>query len=750
MAPDDCSLRRRDDAEQDERPVYRGRVSTTRYENIAALDHARQHIGDQYYGPVTFQNVAATCGTQNDSEEKERKAREAEQESEKRIRGIDSLVFEQMDLRFIDVSPRLDGTCDWLTETQTYQQWQDPKFKPTHHGIFWIKGHAGTGKSTLMKYATEVAIRKSTANNHTLRFFFNARGKSMEVSPVGLLRSLLHQILEKISGLYNLLDSSLFELAERQGWSFALLRKTFRDAIIHLEKDRVTCYIDAMDECCHADVEEVVRYLDDLGDSAFSHGKEFYVCLSSRHYPNIKISKSVELVLESHRGHQNDVRNFIRKRLFIDDEVLKQELTEVIEKTASGVFIWIVLVIALLNGDDRRGDAHAMHKRLSEIPAELSKLFDELLERGTHSIYLRSILQLVTFGPPRMAPAELYNALLPEVQTVRAYDDPRTDHGDDELVSLNTMAKFILESSKGLIEIRTNSQVQFIHETVRTYFLKEGIRKLTEDHDGAAGSSATDGMPSLSPDTIRMATARCYDELKHRCFDYLMIAWEQLSLHTLTAEKSPHELILLRPRITWSSHFFEKAIRNLFRYAEHAHTHGLHQQTFLDSLPLEKLGILQILANPVYDPEPAPSGPAPWYKARLIAANECPELLRVVLETLPPRKAAYSEWCATIAAGLKTRHVETIRTILQHCPDSDVESGWHYLRTALEGEHRDLTGQRFSVISTSELICLQRACEERDLEKIKQIIEPRVPVPNNRFRISIRLGSSDRPLLATD
>lgn len=197
MAPDDCSLRRRDDAEQDERPVYRGRVSTTRYENIAALDHARQHIGDQYYGPVTFQNVAATCGTRKDSEEKERKARGAEQESEKRIRRIDSLVFEQMDLRFIDVSPRLNGTCDWLTETQTYQRWQDPKFKPTHHGIFWIKGHAGTGKSTLMKYATEVAIRKTTANNHTLRFFFNARGKSMEVSPTGLLRSLLHQILKK-------------------------------------------------------------------------------------------------------------------------------------------------------------------------------------------------------------------------------------------------------------------------------------------------------------------------------------------------------------------------------------------------------------------------------------------------------------------------------------------------------------------------------------------------------------------------
>jgi hypothetical protein len=726
MAPNEDSLRRGDDAEQDEWAVHRGRVSTTRYENISALDHARQHIGDQYYGPVTFQNIAATRGTQDDFEEKERKAREAEQEREERTRRIDSLDFDQMDLRFVDVSPHLDGTCDWLMETRTYQQWQDPEFKPTHHGIFWIKGHAGTGKSTLMKYATEVATKEATANDHTLRFFFNARGKPMEVSPTGLFRSLLHQILKKIGGLYNLLDRSLFELAERQGWTFALLRETFRDAIMHLEKDRVTCYIDAMDECCDADVEEVIRYLDDLGDSAFSHGKEFYVCLSSRHYPNIKIGKSVQLVLESHRGHQNDVRNFIRKRLFIDDEVLKKELTEVIEQKASGVFLWVVLVIALLNGDDRRGEAHAMHKRLSEIPAELSKLFDELLKRGTPSIYLRPILRLVTFGPPRMRAKELYNAVLPEVQTVRAYYDPLTGQGDDELVTENTMAKFILESSKGLVETRQNSEVQFIHETVRTYFLNEGIRNLIEHHDSATGSSSTDGMPSLSTDTVRMATANCYERLKHCCFEYLMTIWRQLSLHTLIADKSPQKLRFLRPQIIWSSHFFEKAARNLFKYAELAHINGIHQQEFLDSLPLWKLGIFQILSNPIYVPGPAPSGPAPWYTARLLAANKCSELLMVVLETLPSNEAAYSEWSATIAIGLKTEHVETIRTILQHCTDSDVGSGWRYLRTALEGEHRDLTGRRLSVVRASGLR-LQRACEERDLETIKQIMEqPRV------------------------
>jgi hypothetical protein len=115
------------------------------------------------------------------------------------------------------------------------------------------------------------------------------------------------------------------------------------------EQDRVTCHIDAMDECCPEEVEDIVQFLDDLGDPAVGQAKQFYVCLSSRHYPNLRISKSVELVLHHQKGHANDIHEYIRRRFSIDDEDLKRHLTEALEKKASGVFLWIVLVVALLN-----------------------------------------------------------------------------------------------------------------------------------------------------------------------------------------------------------------------------------------------------------------------------------------------------------------------------------------------------------------------------------------------------------------
>lgn len=233
--------------------MMRAGAKISQYSHILASDQARQQNGDNFYAPVTFQHVAATPVTTTVP------ARRAERES-----LMESLLFKEMDAHFVDVHPHLVGTCEWLSETPEYKRGMDPELMSTHHGFFWIKGKAGAGKSTLMKHASTHAEARCSSRQHVLKFFFHARGVSFETSTDGLFRSLLHQLLEKVPTVFDALDKRRLGLVKRQGWSSTLLKDTFREAVLSLDQDQVTCYVDAMDECHHSDIDNIIQYFDNL------------------------------------------------------------------------------------------------------------------------------------------------------------------------------------------------------------------------------------------------------------------------------------------------------------------------------------------------------------------------------------------------------------------------------------------------------------------------------------------------------
>src|SRR6266516_2880537 len=96
-----------------------------------------------------------------------------------------------MSLRAESISTAAYGTCGWLYSHKSYSTWLG------QHGLLWIKGKPGAGKSTLLNYALR-SIRQGSDNFVTASFFFHGRGHFMQKTPIGLFRSLLHQILTQI------------------------------------------------------------------------------------------------------------------------------------------------------------------------------------------------------------------------------------------------------------------------------------------------------------------------------------------------------------------------------------------------------------------------------------------------------------------------------------------------------------------------------------------------------------------------
>jgi hypothetical protein len=111
MRPSESPSMRGDCVEQEGRAGGGSRFPTMHYENIRAQDQPCQHNGNQiYYGPVIFQSAAAVSVA----------AAPTDEEIHKGI--LKSLVFDQMDSRFMGVRQNLVSTCEWLLNASEYKQ----------------------------------------------------------------------------------------------------------------------------------------------------------------------------------------------------------------------------------------------------------------------------------------------------------------------------------------------------------------------------------------------------------------------------------------------------------------------------------------------------------------------------------------------------------------------------------------------------------------------------------------------------
>jgi hypothetical protein len=118
------------------------------------------------------------------------------------------------------------------------------------------------------------------------------------------------------------------------------------------------CFVDALDECAEKDVRAIVEFLDDLSKVAVSTG----VFLSTRHYPHIAIRNALELNIEGQDDHLTDVATCVESKFNAASIRQIDKIKAKILKGTSGVLLWIVLVIQMLNKAYDHGEVHAMRR----------------------------------------------------------------------------------------------------------------------------------------------------------------------------------------------------------------------------------------------------------------------------------------------------------------------------------------------------------------------------------------------------
>ncbi|KAK2760510.1 hypothetical protein CKAH01_16470 [Colletotrichum kahawae] len=402
-------------------------------------------------------------------------------------------------------SPPWDSFNDWLTSDEY---------------LYWVTGKPGSGKSTLMKFLSDDTRLQPRLESwqqdvpvHTASFFFWNSGTMMQMSREGFLQSLLHQTIRHFPQDIPRLFPERWEYQELFGydsrpWSWSELSQGFTEML----SDKTKAFfflVDGLDEL-DGDCSEMTSYL----LRAFSQAPHIKACVSSRPWLVFEDSFQRKPSLKMEDFTKADITLFATEKLTenimfaklqrLDEKSARPLIDEVSEK-ASGVFLWVTLVVKSLLDGLRDGDKlEDLRARLQELPPDLQSLFKKLLEdleplyfqqssrifqtvRASHlpraSIAVGEYKSIDVKGDSREAWSSLRLLSLSFIdedpEEALLNDSQGTMGPDEQGYRAEVMRRQLQSRCKGLLEVPTfsttgpESKVEYLHRTVKD-FLEEG------------------------------------------------------------------------------------------------------------------------------------------------------------------------------------------------------------------------------------------------------------------------------------
>jgi hypothetical protein len=419
-----------------------------------------------------------------------------------------SLRFPEQDLRYEAITDAFPSSFGWVWKKElNLMKWllKDP-------GVYWIRGKPGSGKSTLMKYLyknEKFRQELKTTGQIDLWFFFNERGEYLQKTFEGLLRTIVHELLDRVPSFAKRVLDWYLEIpyAVRGSWSIAELRKVFSIALEQTDAEmELVIFLDALDEY-HGFPEAIAGWIKDLTDPA---GRKpglttVKVCLSSRPWDAFITEFGKAPGFNLHEHTVQDIRQYTEAMI---QPLCKQQfqLTHMsphwhripaerviaaIADAAEGVFLWVRLAIDLLERTDHCDSDEDFEELLRSIPGNLDDFYARMLERIPQNNRLEAFVFLeIVYRSPRLLNVQ---QLCLAAECAKSNDFKTCKYliqeKETSLRSPGDAQQRLLNFCAGLLEcVETKGEepyVQFIHRTAKDFVGHTGFTKhlLGERHD---------------------------------------------------------------------------------------------------------------------------------------------------------------------------------------------------------------------------------------------------------------------------
>ena len=427
---------------------------------------------------------------------------------------IDSFLIPQMGDRLDQILEAHAETLGWIYDEQ------GPGIAPwltSGSGVFWIQGKPGSGKSTAMKFMLQDERTRALLNMGArgVRFnvigcFFTDRADRVQASWNGILHSMVYQLISHDRAAAHVVLPFWREAIKQRIkgeplWSVDAIENILR--VLKSKNDlflRVCFLIDAIDEHDghHA---RMCKFLHDIC-SLPGATSVFKVCAASRPENDLRDLFRNDLTISIHDWTRGDMQRFVSQEFSLhprwktilvgNDTTIAVRLENDIVSRARGVFLWVRLIIReLLEGLTNGYTLLELEMQTNEFPNDIDEFFAHIIKKIDKKFYEELLIIIETLLRCRGA----LNAVLLKL-VIRA--NLRNLSKNATIPSIVSEGHFDVEGFSrrlqsrchGLIEMVTSQNtydVQFLHQTVKEYFLENKNLSIISQNLSAESSAIT-------------------------------------------------------------------------------------------------------------------------------------------------------------------------------------------------------------------------------------------------------------------
>ncbi|KAF3076782.1 hypothetical protein CFAM422_001007 [Trichoderma lentiforme] len=355
----------------------------------------------------------------------------------------------------------------WIMRNEEFMQWlEDPETR-----LLWIKGDPGKGKTMLL---CGIINELKSANPRGNIYYFLCQATDGRLNNASaILRGLLHMMIVQQPSLisyirdeYNHSGKSAFEGIN----SWVVLSRVLEQMLKDDSLNESILVIDALDEC----MEDLTQLLEIIMRNSSSSSQVKWL-VSSRNEADIqgvlaaaenKSTVSLELNAES---VSTAIATYIRHKvqLLADKKGYTQPTRERVERylsdNASGTFLWVALVCALLDKAPRYDPL----PKSAEFPLGLDQLYERMISRvcdPSTSDIGRKVLAIATVAYRPLTKEEL----VPLINNCHHKEIMRPSEYDWE---------DMLGHCGSFLTMRSDT-IYFVHQSAKDFLTKEGSQRL--------------------------------------------------------------------------------------------------------------------------------------------------------------------------------------------------------------------------------------------------------------------------------
>ncbi|KAF5575734.1 heterokaryon incompatibility protein het-E-1 [Fusarium pseudocircinatum] len=446
---------------------------------------------------------------------------------------ISRVRYDTIQERELTIKEAHKGTFRWIfddnktgTSPIGFKEWL-----ASDGSLYWITGKPGSGKSTLMKYLLQPIEESSNENrcNEYLQhwagdqkltiatFHFWAIGSDIQASKEGLLRTLLVQLFRAHPEVIPLVASSRWESLclfneDPRRLSQDELEGMFRHAVKHISsRAKLALFIDGLDEF-EGDCNALISLLQECITSPIK------VCVSSRPWTEFENAFGDYPRLKMEDLTYDDITKYVVSRFEGNPQFARFQklhpqfagnLSHSIADKASGVFLWVTIVVTSLLAGMMAGDrVEDLENRLNLLPSEMDDLYGRIVE-SIDPLYREHAAQLFKLASACREPPSL--RILWYADEVKFLDrvideDPRTVPLEEVMGRLEDMRLRIVSRCRGLLEVQRavderypakpdGGDVVYLHRTFAEFLKRPDTQQrldsfLTTPYDSAIRISA--------------------------------------------------------------------------------------------------------------------------------------------------------------------------------------------------------------------------------------------------------------------